>query len=86
MTLPPTSDQDAAPPLDTNPPVAGWRRLIDNDPFTYGLTFCVMVACCLLFPKLLNNMIFVFVMLMAGVWLVPQLLQKYFGSKAADGH
>ena len=43
-----------------------------------------MVAGCLLVPKLLNNMIFVFVFLMLGVVVVPMLLKKYLGGAPSD--
>lgn len=82
MSLPPTSDQDAAPPREPAPRVAGGWGLLDNDPFVYSVTAAVIIGCCLLVPDLLNNMIFTFVMLMLGIWIVPQLLKKAFGRKS----
>ncbi len=86
MTLPPTADQEAppAPPLDLVSAPAGWRRFLDNEPLLYTLTFCVMVAGCLLVPKLLNNMIFVLVFLMLGVVAVPMLLKRYIRAAPSE--
>jgi len=79
MTLRP-ADPDAAPPAEATQPRSGWRRLLDNEPFLYSATFCFMVAGCLVIPRLLNNMIFVFVGLMVGVVLVPLLLKWRSGA------
>jgi hypothetical protein len=74
------ADPEAAPPAEATQPRSGWRRLLDNEPFLYTVTFCFMVAGCLLIPKLLNNMIFVFVGLMVGVVVVPLLLKWRSGA------
>jgi hypothetical protein len=87
MTLPPTADQDAppAPPLETETKtLTGWRRFLDNEPLIYALTFCVMVGGCLLVPKLLNNMIFVIVMMGIGIVAVPMLLKRWTGTPESD--
>jgi hypothetical protein len=82
MSLPPTTDQDAAPPLDSPPPVAtGARGLLDNEIFLYCVTAAVIIGLCLQIPDLLNNMIFTFVVVMLGIWIVPQVLKKLLGSR-----
>ena len=81
MSLPPDAGQDEAPPIDSPPPVAGARGLLDNEIFLYSVTAVAIIAFCLLIPDLLNNMIFTFVMLMLGIWIIPQALKKAFGGK-----
>ena len=81
MSLPPTADQDAAPPLDSAPSTAGGRGLLDNEVFLYCVTAAIIIVCCLLIPDLLNNMIFTFVVLILGVWIVPQVLKRLLGSR-----
>ena len=82
MSLPPSTDQDVAPPFDSPPPVAtGAQGLLDNEIFLYSVTAAAIIVLCLLIPDLLNNMIFTFVVLMFGIWIVPQVLKKLLGSR-----